>query len=117
MLFLILLFLLLLLLILLPLCRTGTEEIVAEQEDRVAVQEDSEDRVALQEESEDRVALQEDRVAEQEDGVAVQEDSGSESPWMWLVLGVVLAVLFGGCCWWFSRNPQDVREIISLQGC
>ena len=76
---------------------------MAGQEDKMIVEEDSEDRVAVEEDS--------------EDGVAVEEDSGSESPWMWVFLGVVLAVLLGVCCWGFRRNPESVRDVFSLQGC
>ena len=73
---------------------------MAEQEDKMTVEED---RVTVEEDSEDRVA--------------VQGDSVSESPWMWVFLGVVLAVLLGGCCWWFRRNPESVRDVLSQQGC
>ena len=76
------------------LCRTDSEI-----EDRVAVEEDGEDRVAGQEDSEDRVA--------------VQEESGSESLWLWILVGIIVTVFFC-CCGCRCLNFHTVQSAMTV---
>ena len=86
------------------LCRTDSEI-----EDRVAVEEDGEDRVAGQEDGEDRVAGQEDS----EDRVAVLEESGSESLWLWILVGIIVTVFFC-CCGCRCLNFHTVQSAMTV---